>query len=237
MEIKEYVRQELKRVAFLVKFADVLDVFKPRSKDLLESLTKEFPLTWESVRTEGAHKFDRRTTPATDYFKDAFLKGKLEGIDLDLQITTTNDLYKYTLEFLGKKHYSTSISGLKDIISSLISGATSKSELLLEAFKIFKTKKSELYMGIKTAGLYDLQGSWDFTIIKQDANIYLKIFAPVDSETKSKMNALFEADNRHRLESILSYVNTFLIENKFALKATINLIKQPAQAGFNIKIS
>lgn len=150
----EYVRDELNRISFFLRYAGVLeDHFPKRVKDTLLSL----PVTWDDnyVLING-----KKAEEATeqDYFyssktekklpKNISIKGKVKDRPFTLKIDYGDFYHLYYLDFedgtsLGKKKKIRSMDSLKKILENINEGKENVEKDLSEVYSsLFKGKEN-----------------------------------------------------------------------------------------------
>ena len=237
MQIKEYVKQELKKIAFFIQNAGLFDLFPTRSSNALQDL----PVEWKTVQTEG--EFIPEWGNGRKTFKDAYLSGLIKDKELKLQIRASNDRNVYKLEYEGKKYSLTSLTKLTQTIENLAAGGIPRPKTLLDSYQLFKNKKSEIYNYIKEHYLYfTVEEPWELEITKQGSNyIWLRFFVTSETVKRDRIEAKLKEHGDHRMVGVTSFVKAFLAKNEIdpnKLNFEYTLIEKPEnEAGFIVTIS
>ena len=99
MTIANFIRSELKKIAFFIQYSGLFEQFDPRMRTIFENL----PVEWEQPEVEGKHvpRYETKRVKELSW-KDAKVPGKLNGDPIEVIINkTSGGRYHYKIIFLN----------------------------------------------------------------------------------------------------------------------------------------
>ena len=201
----DYVKKELKKVAFFVQHSGLFDKFPERTRNVLENL----PIEWENVETSEETQLKWQEEPT---WEKAVLVGKLNGKPFTLKIKRDSARNIYTIIYDGKEMPASSLPKLKVTIESLSSGTVPKQKIMKSMYDIIQNKKSEIYQYIKLNYLRDVtERHWNFKIQKDVSRIYLRFYVDLMEEKEGDpiLEKLKEEDH-WKIDAAGTYVKNLL---------------------------
>lgn len=246
--IKNYVKNELLKIAFYLKSSAFFMNFPPKMRKTLESL----PVEWTgpsqmrddkgvlrpSPKFDGVTKLDWQETPT---WKIAECVGKFKDKEVKLVIKRSSSRNVFKIFFSNEEY---SVDNLEDLVLLFVDleeGKSSIPELKEKSYEILNNKKTEINNYSKKYYLSQASNStWEVKVEKDYSRIYLTFSVSVkDEEEKEKVDSVLLEQDKFRLNSVGSYIKKILKNEEIdvnKLNFTHRLISKNNASGFKITI-